>query len=399
MRNLVLAIDIGTSNIYVILMRFINNRFQIISSLCRPSLGLRKGEIIEPLETVNALNRVLNEIESTSGLQLARVPSLVAVSGIRLESHLSKGMVVVSRPDGQITAEDLHRVLEISQTNLGPNRVLVNTVPLSYFVDGNLVTDPLGLRGAKLEVQSLVFDVLSSFLTNLEKVLEGAELSINQLIAGPLATSWAVLTKEDREEGVLSLDLGAQTTTLAVFEEDKCLYSRVLPVGAHYISQDIAIWLKCHTDLAEKIKIGDGVAWSKKVSKKETINLEKYAAIETNTISRYELAEVIEARLEQIFGLVLEELKQINKARLPRGVVLSGGGAKMPEIINLAKEVLRLPTRIGTNNFEGLAEGENPAFMKVLGLVLYYLDHLDAKMIAGDSFSAKLKRFFREMMP
>lgn len=397
MKNLVAAIDIGTSNIYVILLRYLNGRLQIISSLSRPSLGLRKGEIINPLETVNALNRVLNEIEATTGLQLAHIPTLVAASGIRLESRLTKGLVVVSRPDGQITEEDINRALEISRTNLGANRVVINSVPLSYWVDSELVTDPLGLRAAKLEVESLVFDWFSSCLTNLEKVLEGAELSLNQVIAGPLATSWSVLSKEDREEGVLSLDLGSQTTSLAVFEEDRCIHSRVLPVGSHYISQDIAIWLKCHTDLAEKIKIGDGVAWSKKVSKKETINLEKYAAIESGAIPRYELAQVIEARLEQIFNLVLDDLKQINKTKLPRGVVLSGGGAKMPEIVSLAKEVLRLPVRIGTNNFEGLAEGENPAFMKVLGLVLYFLDH--SKAVSSDGFMDRLKRIFKDVLP
>jgi cell division protein FtsA len=320
-------------------------------------------------------------------------------------------MIAVSRADGEISEHDVIQVVQKSQDiNLTANKTLLHVIPREYTVDDLTgIKDPAGMHGIKLEVESFIIE---GFLPNI-KTVQKSFSEINHRLSGmiftPLAASRSSLSKKQQEVGAAIIDLGAESTSLAVFEDGKLLTAATLPVGANHITHDIAICLKTSLDVAEKVKLTFGSAIAMEVSRRETLDLSKISREFTAEISRRFLAEIIEARLEEIFDLVNDELKKINRQqKLPGGIVLVGGGARLPQIVDFVKNYLRLPARIGhpvnlqlEDTREEIAElVDDPAFAVATGLFLWGLDNLGTEKISMPSpFLSKVKKIAKIFLP
>lgn len=377
--TIIVGLDVGSCFIRTVVakMRADQTRPQIIGTGQVPSFGLRRGVVVDIEEAVKNISQSIQEAERSSGLSIERV--YVSLSGNHITSRTSKGVVAVSRADGEISREDVERAINAaSAISLSPNREILHIIPRSFSVDDQRgIKDPAGMNGVRLEVDALIIEGATPFIKNLTKCISEVGLEIEGLILAPLAASRATLTKRQKELGVLALDLGGGTASLTVFEEGDIIHSCVLPIGSSHITSDIAIGLRSNIDLAEKVKLEYGSALVSEISKKDNINLSKLTEEEKGVIPRVQVAEIIEARLSEIFDLVNKELRKIDRqGLLPAGVVLLGGGAKIPSLVDLAKAGLKLPAQVGFPlELEGIVEEvDDPAFATAIGLVLWSID-------------------------
>ncbi len=377
--TIIVGLDVGSCFIRTVIakMRADQTRPQIIGMGQVPSFGLRRGVVVDIEEAVKNISQSVQEAERSSGLSVER--AYVRLSGNHITSRTSKGVVAVSRADGEISREDVERAISAaSAISLSPNREILHIIPRSFSVDDQRgIKDPAGMNGVRLEVDALIIEGATPFIKNLTKCISEVGLEIEGLVLAPLAASRASLTKRQKELGVLALDLGGGTASLTVFEEGDIIYSCVLPIGSSHITSDIAIGLRSNIDLAEKVKLEYGSALVSEISKKDNINLSKLAEEEKGVIPRIQVAEIIEARLSVVFDLVNKELRKIDRqGLLPAGVVLLGGGAKMPSLVDLAKDGLKLPAQVGFPlELEGIVEEvDDPAFATAIGLILWSID-------------------------
>ena len=373
MHSHILAIDLGTSNIKALVGKEDSGNCNVVLPAHRKSRGIKKGEIVNLEETAEELDNLVAEIEGMlKNINFKR--SIVGIGGPNLKTRLSKGVAVVSRPDQEITEEDKERADKAAQAfALPPNRTLVQTVSRNYIVDGVAkVKDPVGMKGLKIETESLLIDAFSPNINYIDRLGELVKLKFDPKIVLPFAGAEIALTDQDKDLGAIALDLGAGTTSACVYEDDEILDLQVFPMGGDSITNDIAVGLKTYIDIAEKIKVNEGMATKKKVGKNENIDLSVYLeeAESIEKISKKFLAEIIEARLSEIFDLIADRLKEIDRfGKLPGGVVLYGGGAKMPFIAELAREKFKLPVRLANPDIEWYRENPDLSFIPVLGLL------------------------------
>jgi len=374
--QIIIGLDIGTNTIKTIVgqKRKKEEKPLIIGLGIAESLGIRKGVVVDIEETVKAINLSVEKAEQSSGIPIERV--YASIGGDHILSQISRGVVAVSRADREISQEDVSRAIEAAQTlSLSSNREIIHIIPINFSIDGQeQIKDPIGMIGVRLEVNALIIHGLVPFIKNISKCISEAGLEINDLVFSPLSASEAVLSFRQRELGVVVIDIGAGTTGISVFEEGNVIYCASIPMGANHITNDIAIGLRTSVNVAEKIKRDFGSAVSSKISKKENINFGKIEDFEKGAVSRRYLSEIVEARLSEIFSLVDGELKKINRSRLlPGGAVLTGGGAKMPGIIDLAKKELGLPCQIGSpQELGGIVDKiDDPSFATAVGLILW----------------------------
>ncbi len=413
------SLDIGTSQIKALVAEAEKNgKLSLIAAFKSASSGIRKGEIIDINETINSLKNIFEKLSALNKSALKNI--FINVGGANVKTHSSKGIIAVSRADNEISQDDIDRVIKASQAiKLSPNRMIIHTVTREFVIDNvGDVREPLGMFGTRLEVNSAVVDAPSQNYKNITKAIETFDGKIIGLVYNPLAASRSVLTKIQKDLGVILIDIGAGATTMSVYEEGKLLHAAGFPIGAGHITNDLAIGLKCSVKLAEIIKIFFGCALAKEVSNKEKISpdiIEEKIGVEItefdknfkNIISRREVAEIIESRLTEIFEFVNNELKLIGKnGRLPAGAILCGGGAKMPGIINLVKEELKLPTEIGFPdtgeleiiNSETGQDINDPEFATSLGLLLFgkdqWLKNNEWQMSDKFSFIKKIFKYF-----
>jgi len=377
--TIIVGLDVGSCFIRTVVAKVRADRTkpQIIGTSQVPSFGLRRGVVVDIEESVKNISQAVQEAERRSGVSIERV--YVSLSGNHITSRTSKGVIAVSRADGEISREDVERAVKASSAiSLLANREILHIIPRSFSVDDQTgIKDPVGMSGVRLEVDTLIIEGATPFIKNLTKCISEAGLELEGLVLAPLAASRAALTKRQKELGVLALDLGGGTASLTVFEEGDIIHSCILPVGSSHITNDIAIGLRSDIDLAEMVKLEYGAALISEINKKDIINLSKLASQEKRMVPRVQVVEIIEARLIEIFELVNKELKRIDRqGLLPAGVVLLGGGAKMPGLVDLAKEGLKLPAQVGFPlELEGIVEEvDDPAFATAVGLVLWNMD-------------------------
>ncbi|MEK7574106.1 MAG: cell division protein FtsA [Patescibacteria group bacterium] len=403
MSNIITGLDIGSSSIKAVVAEIKNNgRLLILAAFKQPSAGFRKGSLVDFEEATVSLRNIISDLKSVAPKSVKNV--YVNVNGTNIKSCLSKGIAGVARADSEIRRDDVEKVIQSSRAvNLSSNYAVLHNITREFFVDGiGGIQDPLGMTGTRLEVNSLVIGAFSPIVNDLTKCLERNGIAISGLIFGPLAASASVLSKQQKELGVLMVDIGAGISGLTIYEENKILKTLNLPAGAGNITNDIAIGLRISIGAAEKVKLTYGFAFAKETSRREVFNLQEVDSSTKGEISKRFLSEIIEARLAEIFEIVNNEIKSLDhKIDLPAGVVITGGGAKLPGIVDLAKQELRLPVQIGVPelaNFDVKDSAfhdlvSDPEFATAVGLAIYGFNQ------KGFSHPSTLRRFLQSLIP
>lgn len=371
----VAGIDIGSREVRVVVgNRLDNNQIQIIGVGEAPSQGISKGVITDLEETVTSLSEALERAERMVGGPLSR--AVIGVSSAHCRVIESQGVVAVSKPHGEIVAADVARADDQAQAMAAaPNYEILHMLPMYYNVDSTThVKDPVGMSGIKLEAHAHIILALSSHVKNLTKCLYRTQLELEGLVFSPLATAEVLLTKKQRELGVALVNVGAWTTSVAVFEDDELVHAAVLPIGSDHITGDVAIGLRVALDVAERIKVDQGLISSAIINKRDEIDIAKYASEEMprTLFPRRHLAEIIEARLDEMGRMIAGEFKKIGRdGKLPAGMVLTGGGAKMSGIVEFFRDAVKLPVFLGatTNLFTPIDKVRDPEYSTALGLV------------------------------
>lgn len=374
--NLYIGLDIGTSAIRMAVGQYNiqDNQFYIVSAAEVPAMGISKGAVISIEDVVSSITSCLEQTERIAGQPINH--AFVGVSGTHIATTNSRGVIAVSRADNEITESDILRAIEASQTiATPPNYEILHVVPKSFSVDNQTgIKDPLGMTGVRLEVDTQIIQGLSSQIKNLTKAVYRTGLEIDDLVLSILANSEACLNRNQKELGVVLINIGSSTTSMAVFEEGDIVATHVLPVGSDHVTADIAIGLRVSLETAEAIKIVYGQAEADNLNKKEEINLSEFDEKENENISLKYVAEIIEARMQEIFSLVDKKLIEINRSGLlPAGVILTGGGAKLPGIVNLAKKEFRLPASLGNLDHikTAIDKVNDIGYTTAVGLVLW----------------------------
>ena len=374
--SIIVGIDIGSANVRTIIAQQVKGEEnpRVIGVGIVDSSGIRRGVITDVDDVIKVVNESVEKAEHMAGVPVKK--AIFNIGGGDIGFQSSKGVIAIGKAYGEVLEDDINRVISEAQIiSLPMNREIVHVLAKKYRLDDqDNIKDPIGMKGVRLEVDALVIESSSSHIKNISKCAYQSNIEIEDLVLEPLASAKAVLTKKQKELGVVLIDIGAGTTSMAVFEEGDLLHSAIIPVGAAHITNDIAIGLRTSIEVAEKIKLEYGSAISRDTNKKEGIDLSQIDSREEGVVSRYHVAEIIEARFEEIFNLVQKELKLIGKAGLlPAGAVLVGGGAKMTHSADLAKEILGLPAQIGFPlGFGGMLDRvDDPSFATVAGLVLW----------------------------
>ena len=414
-QEIIAGLDIGSSAIRLAVGQSVGEegKIHIIGAAEVAAEGISKGIISSIEDAVSSISACLEKAERMIGVPIER--AWVGISGSHIISQESRGVVAVARSDGEISEDDIERSIEAARTvATPPNYEILHVIPKSFTVDGQIgIKDPLGMTGVRLEVDTQIIQGLSSQIKNLTKAVYRPGINIEDLVLSILATSEAVLTSRQKELGVAVINIGGSTTSMAVFEEGDILHTTVLPVGSDHITSDIAIGLRISIDTAEKIKLEYGTALINGINKRDEIDIGELEGKESNFVSKKYIAEITEARVEEIFDKVDAELKKIDKSgKLPAGVILTGGGAKLNHLIEAAKKKLRLPASLGTplNITSAIDKINDPAFSTAIGLVIWG-NQLESQRRGGGfskllsylpslrSISKQTKKWFKKIIP
>jgi cell division protein FtsA len=405
---MITGIDIGTSSVKIAVGERVGGKISLVHVAKESCSGLRRGAVIDVVEVSRTVNRALAEIKKFSKSAIKNI--YLSIGTAQVNMQVSRGIVAVSRADAEIYQDDIDRAVRASQAvNLPQNRMIVHTLKREFVVDGvGDITDPLGLSGSRLEVESVIVDAFSPHVKNLIRSVELAGGEIGGLVFSPLVAARAALSKRQRDLGVVLVDIGFGTTGMSVYEENRLVSVVKFPVGAGNISNDLGIGLKIPIDAAEEIKLKYGNAVARDVNSKDLIDIAKLVQGAKGTVSRRFIAEIIESRMGEIFDLVNAELKSRRKyAELPGGVVIVGGGAKLPGVTDLARQDMRLSAQIGsTLAEEWVDEGgsfkeylEDPEFVSALGLILWGADASGWDKGGGVSTLHRIRGIFRYFSP
>ncbi|MEW5956319.1 MAG: cell division protein FtsA [Chloroflexota bacterium] len=381
MEQTVVALDIGTTKICALVAEIgppPDHLMRIVGVGTVPSRGIRRGAVVDVGEVTTAIVESIHRAERTSGYEIAS--AYVGLAGAHISAVNSRGVVAISRGERGVRPLDVDRVLEAARAiDIPQNREILHVIPRSYSVDGeDGVRDPLGMQAYRLEVETHIVTGATSSIRNLVKCVQEAGIQIDALVLEPLASGEAVLTEIEREMGVALVDIGGGTTDIAIFIEGSIWHTVVLPTGGEQLTKDIAVGLRTPFDAAEEVKIKYGHALAQAIMPEETVKVNMFGEDGHQKISRQFLAEIIEARIEEIFEMILQEIKRSGyDGLLPAGIVLCGGTAELPGIRDLARDVLNLPVRIGKpHDLQGLVDTlQGPAFATSVGLLAWGVSH------------------------
>lgn len=408
--EIITGVDLGSNTIRIVVGQKIETgQLQILGVAEHPAEGISKGVITSIEDAVSSISGALEKAERMTGLPIEH--AFIGLNGAHITSQQSHGVVAVSKADGEIKEEDVVRVIEAAQSvATPPNYETLHVIPRSFSVDNQSgIKDPVGMTGIRLEVDAQIIQGLASQVKNITKCVYRTGLDIDDLILGVLATAESVVTRRQKELGVVVVSIGSSTTSFAVFEEGDILHLGILPVGSGHITNDIAIGLRTSIEVAEQVKIEAASCVPDDIDKRDEINLSEISSSETATVSRKQIAEIAEARVEEIFEMVDKELQKIERAGLlPAGVVLTGGGSKLPGVITVAKRVFKLPSALGVPRdvMSAIDKIADPAFTTAVGLVLWGAQSTArGRGMSGAGFSSvtevtgKMKKWFRSLMP
>lgn len=375
-RSIITALDIGTSTVVTVAAERVPGResLQIRGVGAAPSAGVRRGAVVDVQEASAAVRRSVEQARRASG-GVAIKSVWLGVDGAHVSASSSRGVVAVSRADQEISPEDVRRALAAAETFIpkNHNKEVLHMIPREFKVDNEAgVKDPVGMHGVRLEVDALVIESSAPYLKSLFKCVENAGLRIVDYVFSPLAAAEAVLSKRQKELGVILLDIGGGGASFVVFEEGTPVHAGVIPIGGNHITGDVAIGFRTHMDIAERIKLAYGTCLTDSLSKRDAIRLAEFIQGEEEVFSRRTLVEIVEARLQDLFELLQKELRRINRARLlPGGAVLIGGSSLLPGMVALTKRELGLPVELGVlqGAWAGADEKQGAALASALGIV------------------------------
>lgn len=368
---IVVGIDIGTTKVCTLVARVEGaSRLRILGVGIEPSAGIRKGNIIDLSAASQAITRSVEKAQRTSGLEIHS--ALVSLAGSHVSSINSRGVVGVTR--NVIDQYDVTRALDAARAVAIPhNREIIHVIQRGFIVDGQEgIRMPIGMHGYRLEVEAHIITAAAATVENLRECVQNAGVFVSQFVLNPLASGEVVLTENERQMGVAVCDIGGGTTDLAVYIDGDIWHTMVLAIGGNHITSDIAHGLRLPISQAEDLKKQHGVGMRSMVKPEEMITVHAFGKDEPVQVSRLDLAHIIEARVEEIFDLVLQEIKRSGyDGLLPAGMVLTGGTSNLTGIKNLAAEVTGLPVRTAKpENLIGLVDQlHSPAFSTSIGLL------------------------------
>ncbi len=387
--DFIAALDVGTTKICAMIAEIVDeDTLAVVGVGAVPARGVRRGMVVNVQEVTTAIGEAVAQAERAANVRMAN--AFVSLSGASVEAVPSRGVATISsRPTRTVSQEDIRRALEnASAIALPPHRQVVQTLPRSFKVDDQEgIREPLGMDGFRLEVDALVITASTVAVQNLVKCVRANGIEVDDLVLQALASGLAVLTPEEQELGVAVMDVGGGTTDVALFMEGSLWYTVATEVAGHYLTQDVAIGLRMPLSAAEDLKVRYGHVQPQWVSTDETITVGGFGNGERRTISRHLLAQILEARAEEILDLAWKEVKASGyDGLIPAGVVLTGGTAQLAGFRDLARERLQVPVRVGVlPDLQGLGEEwRTPAYATAVGLLFWGLRHT-----LGLSFAAR----------
>jgi cell division protein FtsA len=401
--RIVAGLELGSSKIATIVAQVttdqatLNNKISIVGVSSVASKGVKKGQIVNIEESVEAIIASVEGAERMAGYNLDS--AIVAVGGASISSQNSHGVVAVSRPEEEIGAEDVDRVIEAaSAISLPSSKEIVHVIPREFSVDGEHgVKDPIGMSGVRLEVDTHLITASAASLKNLRKAVGEVGVNIEDIVFSGIAASEAVLSDTEKELGCVLIDIGGGTTSFVVYVDGSVSYSGVIPIGAKNVTNDLAIGLRVSLDSAETIKLAlteESKQPEKNATRADKMDLTKLGIKEVKNVSRKTLTEgIIRPRLNEIFTMVRLDLEKHNLAtRIPSGAIITGGGAETIGVENSAKRMLSLPVRVGEPvGISGLIDDVvNPSFAVPAGLILYGSNFETTEPLSGIGKKFKL---------
>jgi cell division protein FtsA len=392
-KNIAVGIDIGTYQIKIVVVENVyengKNSFKIIGNGFAESKGLRHGYIINSSDTINSLRIAIAEAEKTSNIKIKR--AFLSIGGIGVGSIVSHGSIIIPRADSEISEIDIKNVLSIAESeipsNISINKKIIHTIPISYKIDGRTVLGrPIGMKGIKFEVKALFVTCLEHHLNDLINTVEEAGIEVINIVASPLAGSIATLSKTQKIAGCVLANIGSETVSIVIFENNIPISLEVFPIGGTDITNDIALGLKIPLEEAENLKIN---------TDKETDYPKK------------KLEEIIVARLSDIFDLIESHLKKLGRSGLlPAGIIITGGSSGVSTIEDLAKATLKLPSKIGAMNFDTNLKNcqiKDSSWSVSYGLCIWGLSNGEEISFGATTSSNKAKNrvlaWFKQFLP
>ena len=375
--EILVGLDVGTSKVACVVgQQGADGRVDIVGVGMHPSSGLRKGVVVNIESTTEAIRHAVQEAEMMAGVQIRQVVVGIAGSHIRgLQSH----GVVRTRHD-EVSEEDLARVIEAARAvNISADQEILHVLPQEFVIDGQEgVRDPVGMSGVRLEVRVHIVTAARSAVQNLMKCCTRCGLDMADIVLEPLASAEAVLSEEEREMGVAVVDIGAGTTDIAVFADGAIRHTHVVPIGGSHLTKDLVAGLRTSTKAAEELKIRYGAASPQFVEENEEIEVPSVGDRPPRLMEREALAQLLDPRVEELLEFVRLGLERSGYFELlSAGVVLTGGTAKLPGLVEMAEDILGVQTRLGKpRHVGGLADvTDKPEFATGVGLVLFHARH------------------------
>ncbi len=403
--ELVVGLDIGTTKICAVVGEVNPDGINIVGIGTHPSVGLRKGVVVNIESTVDSIKRAIEEAELMAGCEITSV--YAGIAGGHIKGFNSYGIVAVK--GNEVTEKDIDRVIDAARAlAIPPDREVIHVLPQEFIVDEqDGILDPRGMSGVRLEARIHIVTGAVTSAHNIIKCANRAGLDVCDIVLQSLASSEAVLNREERDLGAALIDFGGGTTDLAIFKGKSIKHTSVLALGGNNLTNDISVGLRTPMGEAEKIKIKYGTCLPGSINKDETVEVAGVGGRKPRTLSRQILAEILEPRVEEIFNLINREVYRAGMEEvITSGVVITGGSSLLEGVVDIAESIFNLPTRIGKPlGIRGLVDVvNNPMYATAVGLVLYGARSQSKKKFRirdrniFNRVTARMKKWFKEII-
>ncbi|MFZ3576518.1 cell division protein FtsA [Virgibacillus sp. DJP39] len=385
--EILVSLDIGTSKVKVIIGEVVNDSLNIIGVGTAKSNGMKKGAIVDIDQTVNSIKNAVEQAERMVGMEIDRV--IVGINGNHIQLQSCHGVVAVQSENREIGNEDITRVIDAAQViSIPPEREIIDVIPKQFIVDGlDEITDPRGMIGVRLEMEGTIITCSKTVLHNILKCVERANLQVSDICLQPLASGSIALSKDEKNLGVALIDVGGGCSTVSIFENDHLISTSVVPLGGDNITKDLSIGLRTSTEEAEDIKIDYGHAFFDEAQESETFEVSIIGSNTKQVYNQLQIADMIEARLEEIYAFAEREIRKSGYQGLPGGYVLTGGTMKMTGVLELAQDLFQSNVRMAIPDYIGVREPQYTA-----GVGILQFAYRNAKIQGKELYSSVTER-------